>query len=240
MKHPLLRRLIRLCTKHRLTTLLPVASLAILLVTIWRRDGYPASRHGQPSASASAGHVPAVPAPKAVAGAVSRSFGAALWKFSEAPEGDAPGLTPARAAQSRGGNVLPSGRRSKVTRSSASAVLYLDFDGQPTTTYPDWPCGNPATPKSCVGSAGLALLQSFRSNEVSGLSVASDGSRWSPVSAFGCAPTMTDDVLSLLASNISHGFGHTLALSHDGASGLSDGYYDGHGSELRLRCRATL
>ncbi len=184
------------------------------------------------------------------------------------------------------------------SRPSASAVLYLDFDGAPTQTYADWPTSNPggvlivaahsglsADQMTAVwrrvaedfiqfninvttdlnryrraavgdrmrilinrgyGSAGIALMQSFRTNEESGYAFSSTVPSWLSVNSFvpldsagdRLPPSaMTVGHLSSLASNTSHEFGHTLALWHDGDDGTQpdddDGgnYYDGHGAE---------
>ncbi|WP_395735347.1 hypothetical protein [Prosthecobacter sp.] len=179
------------------------------------------------------------------------------------------------------------------SRPTATAVLYLDFDGEPTQTYPDWPVSNPATPIAAPASgltadqmtkvwrrvaedyaqfninistelakynavsagqrmriivantlpvkltkAGVAGIQSFRTNAVSGYSTASNIPAWMPVTPnYGTtASTMTDSQLSSLASNITHEFGHTLALWHDGNDGVQPtdlnpgNYYPGHGT----------
>jgi hypothetical protein len=180
------------------------------------------------------------------------------------------------------------------SRSEATAVLYLDFDGEPTRIYPDWPLTNPATPIAAPHSgltadqmtkvwrrvaedyaqfninvstelakynavsagqrmriivantlpvsltkAGVAAIQSFRTNAVSGYSSASNVPAWMVVTPNYCSSTstMTDAQLSSLASNITHEFGHTLALWHDGNDGVQPtdagnggNYYGGHGS----------
>lgn len=186
------------------------------------------------------------------------------------------------------------------SRPSATAVLYIDFDGEPTQVYPDWPLLNPALPIAVthsgltadqmtlvwrrvaedyiqfhvnvttdpnnysaapvgsrmrilvggtlttvhiggeyqgVGGPGVARLRSFQPNAVSGKSYSSTVPCWLEVSAYGNNPSlMAGEVLSSIASNISHEFGHTLSLWHDGNDGsqptdvLPGDYYPGHGT----------
>ena len=89
-----------------------------------------------------------------------------------------------------------------------------------------------------VGGGGIAKMQSFRTNAVSGYSFSSRVPCWLPVTPnfTAGAASITTGQLSSLASNLTHEFGHTLALWHDGNDGVqpsdnvSGNYYPGHGT----------
>jgi len=75
---------------------------------------------------------------------------------------DRSGPEAARSAPLPGdGTVTGSGSVAPMlnSRPSATAVLLLDFDGQPTTTYPDWPESNPGGVAIAVPHSGLTADQ---------------------------------------------------------------------------------
>lgn len=171
------------------------------------------------------------------------------------------------------------------SRPLASGVLFIDFDGEPATVYPDWgscvsaapyevphsglnasqmtfiwrrvaedfspfninvttsedvydaaPVGKRmriligATLPPCVRGPGVAMMNSFRNTGSSRVPC------WMSTDAYGGAMISVES-MAAMASNISHEFGHTMGLWHDGmyAAQPSDSdpgssYYPGHGS----------
>jgi|GEM_PF-1836454 len=174
------------------------------------------------------------------------------------------------SAQSAAGDQPQAAPPILSSRPTATAVLYLDFDGA-TVTDPDWNNG-----KTIVASA--SYLADYEITQVwqrvsedyapFDIDVTTSAARYDAAPTgkrMRCIITPTDEwydgdaggvaytnsfaragssfsptipcwvfnySVGAIAEAVSHEFGHTLGLSHDGTTSPAEEYYEGHGSGL--------
>ena len=68
-------------------------------------------------------------------------------------------LPPGKVSSALAAPAAPEPPPALSSRATASAVLYLDFDGEPNTTYPDWPASNPGGVSFSCTAAPLTAAQ---------------------------------------------------------------------------------